>query len=603
MSIPDPLLSESSDPITVGYSSNSLLSKKDPTVNNYRNTLLGTCINHTISGSTGQCNCTYPTTQANCFGYFVPSSESLCGATGMEGHSGGCCMYDTENNTIIPCQQTTYCGCLALASKFNFEFKWTKFLSGQSCKDIDCVASVSELGACCNGKGLCAETTESVCAANKMFFQGIGTKCIMGEKSICIEGTGGCCDGSTLELGVPGASCIDSGKIFTGIQRNAKEFYTEKNNLPCEYTAIPLTTLRFGDLVAGGMFIGIYTPGQSICYGRDLSSFSNISNAIDGSEQPSALFRSSYDWNGYAMSRNDLCEMGDSYAMILSLDDMIYDLESIYTPKKEIDTFIWSSSVNSWGPLLSFSGRIIQKNTKNLMHYGEGHVINQSKTNNENLKEINENNSCERKRVITEINEFENVIQSVNGRWSNSWGISNTMRINSSELFYSSGITVDSDLNYSQYMPHVNFDTETMKTMTYALREINRKDKYFKENLSSWHIPSMDQLAFIAYSCKFQNLNQILVNSEGSPLKGEYWSSTGSFAINDGATHGEGIYTGITAESGSVSWAMKFPQENTSAYTTKKDNRLNKKSVRLVRLFNCTKNNESNPFNLIPFNI
>jgi len=588
MSNLDPLSSESSDPITVGYSSNSLLSKKDPTVKNYKNTLLGTCINHTISGSTGQCNCTYPTTQANCFGYFVPSSVSLCGATGIEGHSGGCCMYDTENNTIIPCQQTTYCGCHALASKFNFEFKWTKFLSGQSCKDIDCVASVSELGACCNGKGLCAETTESVCAANKMFFQGIGTKCIMGEKSICIEGTGGCCDGSTLELGVPGASCIDSGKIFTGIQRNATEFYTEKNNLPCEYTAIPLTTLQFGDLAAGGMFIGIYTPGQSICYGRDLSSFSSLDNALDGSVKENVLYRSVYDWRGYGAEKNSLCDTEDSYAMILALDSMTIEHRDDVTGQViETDTFTWSRGGPDWGPKTSVAGIIFETNDKELKNIPEGYYRSNSLDTASNLKQLSEY-SCNNRSVG--FDEYH----SSNGLWSIDWGFNNTSRINSAELFRFSGITFG-ELSFTDYT-NSSYDS-TSTPMIEGVKEANRRFVLNSPDESHWFVPSLNELGYISFLCKYKNLNSILINSEGAPITGTHWSSTGSFFGQ------EGVFNGVTAQAGSVAWTMTFPNDISLAYNTEKSDRKEKHKVRLVKFIKCDGNQIPNINKKLPISL
>jgi len=554
-----------------GYGGLFSNTSNDKSVNNYRNTLLGTCINHTISGSTGTCGCEYPVTQSNCFGYFIPSSESLCGSTASEGHSGGCCMYDTENNTIIPCQQTTYCGCHALASRFNFEFKWTKFKSGQSCKDIECVGSVSGLGACCNGKGLCSEVSEELCTRNKLFFQGVGTRCIMGEKSICIEGTGGCADGFTLESGVVGASCIESGKVFTGTQKNPTEFYTATNNLPCEYVAVPLTELKYGDLVADGMFIGIYRPGRSECYGRPEFNFNNLDELMNGASQENVIYIPSYDWDGYGSEKSDLCDSEDSYAMVLSLNPMTIEYTDDLTSRiEEIDTFSFSRGGPDWGPNISPQGRIIETDSIQIKSMIEGYAWDSSLSNHLNMKLLTEQ-SCEKRLNTSGFN------QKSNGRWSRDWGFNNTYRINAAELFRFSGLTLDGNLSASDYI-----NTETENTpMILGVREANRFKVINQENESSWFVPSLNELAYIAFQCKYNNLNEILINSDGFPITGTHWSSTGSF------TDQEGILNGGTASSGSVAWTMTFPDGMNYAYTTEKTTRTQRNNVRLIKFIKC----------------
>jgi hypothetical protein len=400
----------------------------------------------------------------------------------------------------------------------------------------------------------------------------------MGEKSICIEGTGGCCDGTTLELGVVGASCLESGKIFTGIQRNAQEFYTGKENLSCEYVAVPLTELKFGDLVAGGMFIGVYSPGRSICYGRDVYNFTNINEVLDGSTQESVLYFSRYDWRGYGSERNNRCNTEDSYAMILSLDSMTVEhVDDLTRRIIEIDTFSFSRGGLDWGPQLSVSGRILETNPNEIKNTKEGYYLNQTIEIELNKKHILAYR-CDEKR-----NNGIDLKHDVNGNWSTSWGFNNTSRINSAELFSVAGLTLQ-ELTSEDYKANDLFDSITTTPMIVGLREINRKLIINQENESSWYIPALDELSYISYLCKYKNLNQILINSEGAPITGTHWSSTGSFSDS------QGIFTGSTAAAGSVAWTVTFPYENNVKYITKKSNRTEKNKVRPIKFIRCDSN-------------
>jgi len=401
----------------------------------------------------------------------------------------------------------------------------------------------------------------------------------MGGKSICIEGTGGCCDGVTTELNVTGASCIENGKIFTGIQRNAKEFYTGKENLPCEYVAVPLTELKFGDLVAGGMFIGIYKPGQSICYGTDGYDFLRIEDIVDGSTKESALYFSRYDWRGYGSESSHRCDTDDSYAMILSLDSMTIEYTDDITGRvEEIDTFSYSRGGLDWGTELSVSGRILATNPNEIKNTKEGYNLNQTIGVELNRKNILAH-ECDEKR-----NSGVDSNHDVNGKWSTSWGFHNTSRINSAELFSVAGLTLQ-ELASGDYAANELFDSNTTTPMIVGLQEINRKIIVNQENESSWYIPAVDELSYISYLCKYKDLNQILINSEGTPLTGTHWSSTGSFS------NSEGIFNGSTAESGSVAWTVTFPDGLHTKYTTKKSDRIEKNKVRPIKYIRCDGNN------------
>jgi len=86
------------------------------------------------------------------------------------------------------------------------------------------------------------------------------------------------------------------------------------------------------------------------------------------------------------------------------------------------------------------------------------------------------------------------------------------------------------------------------------------------------------------------NLNAEILNQGGVPLNGWHWTSTGAFNELKGYS-GEGTIntTGMTADPGSLAWAMKFDiNGNPNKFLTGKKNRnQNTYKVRPIRLIRC----------------
>ena len=485
---------------------------------------------------------------------------------------GSCCLRDKENNTTLPCQETTYCECQSLANSFNFSFNWSKDL----CSKTSCGNVIKDTGACCDGSGMCQETTENRCIKLSHFFQGLGTIC---ENDICIGGTGGCCDGITCTNGVTGTYCVSQKKLYLGKSKSCYEFGISTELLPC-LDSIVGYKLKIGDIFEDGIVVGIYNPVGSTCYGNPIFSGSRFSDLTSNDTVDASNYTSSYDYNGYGVIPEKLCDnTRDSYIMIMS----IHPLSDGITGNQN---YTWSHGGFYYGPLIKNTGQIVEPYSSKLNLLKEGFVINSTFSLDVNKKIIEENSAstCSRQHTDTPITRIYNrTTHNFNGRWSSDWGLHNTIRMVNAQMYYEQGTTTDSNLYPSLYSPSNEFYEEYMIPATAPIREINKNSIPVLENTSSWFIPSINELSFIAYNCKFGTLNEDLISVGGTPLFGEYWSSTGSFRY-DGVTGGEGYSNGTTMGTwGSVAWSFDFDV----TYTVKKDERLNQKKIRPIRLIRC----------------
>ena len=138
-------------------------------------------------------------------------------------------------------------------------------------------------------------------------------------------------------------------------------------------------------------------------------------------------------------------------------------------------------------------------------------------------------------------------------------------------------------------------------------------DGHTGENIpevTSWYIPSHDELGFIAINCLINNpydgfnLNSSLLSEGGTPYNGWYWSSTGTFDENKGRTSGagEGILYSGTADPGTLAWAMKFDiNGNPNRFLTGKKNRTeNTYQVRPIRAIRCDGKHSSDKLTKMP---
>ena len=494
---------------------------------------------------------------------------------------GACCLTDRENKTQIPCQESTFCGCYAIANSFNFDFSWNAFTPDKpSCKYFSCDNSIKTIGACCDGRGGCRETTEKECQSTNHFFQGIGTICLEGDKNICISGTGGCCEpGITCINGILGTDCIKSGKLYIGASKLCYEFNIDSILLPC-LSSLPGYVLTIGDIVENSMVVGVYKPYETVCVGNPIfAGNAEFDSLVDGGETFCVSYLSSYDYNGYGNVRERfICDATDSYIILMSLTPLSYN---------DNYNFTWNNGGMAYGPLISPSGKIIETETEQINLKKEGYIYNTQLSDvvNRNIISYNSRSRCSEKREEQDTPEqrsFRNTEQNFNGRWSSDWGLHNTIRMVNAEIFYETGITYDSYLYSSLYSPSVAFGSDDISAIT-ALRKLNKNTITVSDNISSWFIPSINELSFLADQCINNNLNNTIINNGGVPLNGEHWSSTGTFNFN-GSTAGEGMFNGSTASQGSYAWSINF---NGSKSTIKKDDRLIDKQIRPIRIVRC----------------
>jgi len=522
----------------------------------------GACFPFGASG----CTC-YEGNAATCRGVFIEGI--ICGPS----HTivGACCLRDKENNSTLPCQNVTYCECFTLAESFNFSFTWNNKL----CNKISCGNNSKNIGACCMGNGLCHETTQSECEEMNHFFQGNGTVC---SDDICVAGTGGCCDGVTCNNGVTGSYCIKQNKSYLGQNKKCYEFTCLPNRLPC-LDSIVGYRLKIGDLFEDGIVVGIYNPNNSTCWGNPIfGGGGNFDQLTSNSTVRSQNYSSLYDYNGYGVIHPELCENNeDSYIMIMSL----------HPPTTGItgqQTYTWSHGGFYYGPLIRGSGQVVEPYTEKLNTLKEGYVINTtfSLDVNRSIIESNSISGCSRRSYkdtpITRI--YNRTTHNFNGRWFSDWGLHNTVRMVNAQLYYEQGSTMDAYLYPSLYAPSSDFDS-SMTPCTTPIRDLNETSIPVLDITGSWFIPSINELSFISYQCKFNNLNRIIQDVGGTPMFGTYWSSTGTF--NYTGVTGEGYSNGATADIGTYAWAANFD----GVGSVEKAHRLTSKKIRPIRLIRC----------------
>ena len=538
--------------------------------------ITGSCMNFSFDAGISGCTCISSNAYSCRKGTFYPGST--CGA--ITSTKGACCLTDRENKTQIPCQTSTFCGCYTIADSFNFDFLWNPFTKDKtSCEDFSCNNSLKIIGACCNGRGKCRETTQEECEKTNHFFQGIGSICLKDDKNICISGTGGCCEsGVTCTDGILGIDCIDSGKLYIGASKLCYEFDTRPILLPC-LSSLPGYVLNVGDIVENSMVVGVYKPHATVCAGNPIFGGNvDFDSLVNGDQTYCVPYLSTYDYNGYGIVEERLCGATDSYIILMSLTPLSYNNNYNFT---------WNNGGMAYGPLISPSGRIIETETEQINLKKEGYIYNTQLSDNvnRNIISYNSTSGCYEKREDSDTPEqrsFRNTEHNFNGRWSSDWGLHNTIRMVNAEMFYEAGITHDSYLYSSLYSPSVDFGSNKISAIT-ALRKLNKNTVIVSDNISSWFIPSINELSFLADQCINNNLNNTLINNGGVPLNGEHWSSTGTFNFS-GSTAGEGVFNGSTASQGSYAWSINF---NSPQFTIKKDNRLIDKQIRPIRIVRC----------------
>jgi len=589
-----------------------------------------------ITGSTGACclgdgDCVH-TTENLCYGYFVGNGMT-CGSTygGITGSCfsklGSCCVHYQDIDTVECFERLSADECITLRKLLNVSSVFGG--SGASCLEIDCDLSSKREGACCDGAGGCQYLTQPDCVNTGWVFIGEGIPCTSNDGiDVCFGGTGACCTGITCSNDQAGMNCLDNSGFYAGHGTSCDQVKCNTEIRGRRYNVSSLN-LEPGDMFAGGMVVGLYQPMNSWCYGSDsfgqnqMSHWGRLITGAEGSTldggQACKMYRSKYDHHGYGFTSDGPCpkhttdNVDDAYYIIVSMSPIGITADRdvvnmIDEPNADSD-FYWSNHGSSWGPIYNQNtNRYDDLNDayKTKFKLQEGYWYNQytGKESLDNLP-INTFNSCHKARIyggggiqkaITAPN------QTAHGFWKRNWGLYNTIRMVSADnALYLNYSDPDGGYNASQFGPVIRDEISSVRAVRLyddgfsATGGLGSTGENVPE-VSSWYLPSHDELAFVAANCVSRspydfNLNSDLLSHEkGVPFDGWYWTSTGAFDERKGYTadYGEGVISGMTGSPnpGSLAWAINFDinGERKQYLTGKKGRTTNRYQVRPIRI-------------------
>ncbi len=616
-----------------------------------------------ITGATGACClgngiCVH-TTESKCFnGYFVgcgttcgSSTESVCF------EKGPCCSHNTSTKEIN-CTQQTIDSCVNYSDVLYIETTFGG--TGNECYNMDCESASKDLGACCDGLGNCELLTHSECDNSGRFFQGEGIPCTKRYGNdiieICAGGTGACCEGSSCSNSTTFKTCVDAGNLYAGDRSKCCGIdCVSDDEFKARNSGIQALNLQPGDLYAGGMVVGIYRPhGGSVfghnSFGKDrTANWQELMVGGTGSTSDNGFtgetYRSKYDFHGYGFTSDKGCSefneldilnddtRVDAYYVITALSPLAVtgDREVVLLQDYPSATaeFYWSNRGSSWGPIYNQDTLLyndLNADYKNKFSLNEGYWYDRfvAEPSLINLP-FNTYTTCAKARslgvdgvskLLTKPN------QSANGFWHRNYGFYNNLRIISADNALSQVYNETNNLYTSdQFGPGLTADyISAFRICRLYKDELNGTtgavDGFTGANISevsSWYIPSNDELGFIAENCIQDNqydfdLNSYLLANGGSPYNGWYWTSTGAFDETKGITGGyeEGVMvsssSGVTADPGTVAWAMKFDVEgNKEEFLVGKKNRTtNTYQVRPIRMIRCDGKSSSDKLTKMP---
>jgi hypothetical protein len=534
------------------------------------------------------CTCN-PGYNFECSGYFY-EGVTCGGATGICTNLGACCLYSEQNNIVVPCQELRFCDCYKIANESNFSYKWSPFTKiKKTCADFNCFNAKNNIGACCDGNGVCVEVAESSC---QHFYQGDGVNCTTSENlNVCTSGYGACCDsGITCSPGITGETCLSEFKSYFGDGTTCGDFVCSASDLPC-YSIIQNQLLAPGTEYDDAIVVGIFNPKNTKVLGAKLfdgsvKGFTALSGTtLDNVNE----YLTAYDYSGYGFDQTTTCDdESDSYLLLVSKHPISLDAsKNVYDGNAYTNKFIWSNNSVAWGPLVNIGANVVDEFTVNNLSYKEGYVY--STINQESSKlSLYENSflTCSSARFDTNSStHLENrPIQSFIGNWTRNYGLYNTIRMVSGEYFYYNIGSSQSGATLSNYTP-----TTTNITAARALSVYNLEKPSSESYISSWYIPSIDELGFIASACSSTtefNLNARLIESGYTPLDGYHWSSTG--ALN--TSNNEGILTPAGVTHGTEAWVIKFDIDgNVDNMEVSRKTRSTEYFVRPVKMIRCDK--------------
>ena len=553
------------------------------------------------SRTTGAC-CTYSglceqTTFDSCYGFFH-GEGTTCGNTlsSICKIPGVCCI---KTDTGVYQEVLTCFECIG------FTGAQTKFGGRYSTpQTTNCSLLFDNKGACCKNNGQCEELTESECKTLDGYYQGSGISCVDPDgNKICSSGIGPCCIEGNCSIKT-WSDCFASNGLYLGSGKTCSNFTCPKTVSCLGYiNGVPI---KCGSEFAGGIVAGTYTPGSSEILGaKEIFSPVFYSPNITGITYDCSLYESFIDHTAYGVNKNCLTT-DESYVIVVYPYDIIIDSNKTLKNTEtymlgDTETFAWGGTGSAWGPLLNDNGNYFdlnigsEKYTDTHLKYSEGYWSTGFTGTTQAAEELviqntfppcyiaTSNGSCGVCRV------FNKSPYSLNGHWSRSWGLWNTIRaISANNTFYRKSNDPYENYKWWEFTtPQITAFTVARLVsdgLTSAVQGITSNSS----SVSDWYIPSHDEMAFIAartyktYS-DCLNLNEKLV-VVGQALNGTYWTSTGSFNY----TKNEGGYTGGKLTPGSVAFAFNIDANgNLDNYKVYKHNRSEQHKVRPIRMIRC----------------
>ena len=591
------------------------------------------------SGGTGACCvgkgiCVH-TIENNCPGFYN-GAGTVCGAGGTGSSCyelGPCCVRNKQTRDITCYENMSANECIDLGniSDYHTMFGGT----ANSCDDMRCGNMKDEIGACCDGIGNCKEMSKTDCLRQKKFFMGIGIPCGNSDGiSICSGGTGACCrGGGTCDNNILGSSCITDGNIYAGHGSHCGDIDCRENSTTSGcIPEVAGLNLNPGDLYAGGMVVGLYQPDGSVGMGAKgfggskFSSWESLmhggfGSTFDNIGDSTTIHKSKYDWHGYGfdskLSCNKHTNKTDAYYIIVSMNPIGITGDRIVDSVDGVtNEFYWGNRGSSWGPLydqnIETYSDISDDYKYKVFPTSEGYWYDQNRgVSSLSFLPDNTFSSCSASRrngddALSKL--ISKPTQTAHGMWHRNWGMHNTIRIISADNALFKGYS-DDDGTYtsSNFGPGLTSDYvsafRAVRLFDDGLISITGATGSNPSNVSSWYLPSHDELSYIANNCvrNFDgfNLNSKLVEEDGAPLDGWHWTSTGAYDETKGLTAGigEGIINpvgatgplGVTADPGSLAWAIKINQDGVpeNFLVGKKNRNTNTYKVRPIRLVRC----------------
>tara|TARA_R100000008_G_scaffold32870_1_gene18475 strand:+ start:22765 stop:25911 length:3147 start_codon:yes stop_codon:yes gene_type:complete len=601
------------------------------------------------TGSTGACcrgegECIH-TIEDLCTGYWH-GSNTVCGGltSGWTGSicfdTGACCVHYTNSGKIECFNDLSVDDCINLGELLDVETSFGGLSA--DCRNMDCDNASRGLGACCDGRGGCSQRTRKECLALGYYFHGEGSVCSLDDGTeICYGGTGACYySGGTCGNGITGSDCISGGNLYAGKGTKCEDTRHRTDEHSSCVPVVAGLDLMPGDEYAGGVVVGLYRPFGSQVFGSKSfgeskdADWQNLMLGATGSLSDNLgltcdLYRSKYDWHGYGFTSEKGCpdydrlpleddelSRPDAYYMIISPSPVAItgDRQVINYYNSDFDgatqEFYWGNRGSSWGPLHNpDTGQVdeIHENyIQTVFKLSEGYWFN------ENIGEKSLNvlgshtfTSCRNARRLGSGYAQKlttKPLQSAHGLWHRNWGIYNTIRIiNADNVLYEGYDDKDGHYSSTDFGPGLTSDYisafRATRLMDDNLTTITGGTGTNDAVVSSWYIPSHDEMSFIASNCVSSNphdfdLNASLLIKGAVPLDGWHWTSTGAFDETKGRTaSGEGVIGsgGSTADAGSLAWAMKFDinEKENNFLVGKKNRTRNTYKVRPIRLIRC----------------